>query len=211
MGSLTRTSFSQNKTQRTNKIPEYAKDFRKEWLYIRGINKKCGEFLSKVDFSGDIFNSIKANSIKCHIKKFLKAQERGRLKDISGFYFEYFDVSAIEYLEEQLGEYSDLYVDPDSLEFDQECYDLFIDRHFPGYKEFFELISLINDKIEKEDPIIIFKSDSDSDNDNDNDGDLYVDPDSCEFNQEYYDLFIDRHYPGYKEFLELISLINDEI
>ena len=152
-------------TKRKDKIPEYAKDFRKEWLYIRGINKKCGEFLSKVDFSGDIFNSIKANSIKCHIKKFLKAQERGRLKDISGCSFNHFDVNAIDYLEEQLGEYSDLYVDPYSFEFDQECFDFFIDRQFPGYKEFFELISLINDKIEKEDPIIIFKSDSDTDSD----------------------------------------------
>ena len=171
MGTLTRYSISQNKPQRTNKIPGYAKDFRKEWLYIRGINKKCGEFLTKIDFSGDIFNSIKANSIKCHIKKFLKAQERGRLKDISGFYFEYFDVSNIEVLEEQLGEYSDLYVDPDSFEFNEEYYDLFIDRHFPGCKEFFELISLINDKIEKEDPIFEINRGSDSDRDRDRDSD----------------------------------------
>ena len=169
MGSLSRSSIYQNKTQHTSKIPEYAKDFQKEWLYIIGINKKCEEFLMTLDFGGkrDLFNSIKANSLKCHIKNFLKAQERGRLKDISGFYFKYFDVSNIEVLEEQLGEYSDLYVDPYSLEFDQEYYDLFIDRHFPGYKEFFELISLINDKIKKEDPIIIFKSDSESDSESD--------------------------------------------
>ena len=82
MGSLSRSSISQNKTQHTSKIPEYAKDFRKEWLYIRGINKKCGEFLMTLDFGGDLFKSL-----KCHIKNFLKAQERGRLKDISGFYF----------------------------------------------------------------------------------------------------------------------------
>ena len=168
MGSLSRSSIYQNKTQHTSKIPEYAKDFRKEWLYIRGIDKKCGEFLMTLDIGRrDLFKSIKANNLKCHIKKFLKAQERGRLKDISGFYFKHFDVSNIEVLEEQLGEYSDLYVDPDSFEFNEEYYDLFIDRHFPGYKEFFEFISIINDKIKKEDPIIIFKSDSESDSESD--------------------------------------------
>ena len=166
MGTLTHTLISQNKNQHISKIPEYAKDFRKEWLYIRGIDKKCGEFLMTLDIGRrDLFKSIKANNLKCHIKKFLKAQERGRLKDISGCSFKYYDVSNIDYLEEQLGEYSDLYVDQNSYEFNQEYYDLFIDRHYPGYKEFLGLISLINDKIEKEDPIIIFKSDSDSDSD----------------------------------------------
>ena len=150
--------------KRKYKIPEYAKDFRKEWLYIKGINEKCGNFIGRLNFSRrDMFNSSSANNLKFIIKKFFKDQERGKLKDISGFYFEYFDVSNIECLLEQLGEYSDLYVDPDSLEFDEECFDLFIDSHFPGYKEFLELISLINDKIEKEEPNIIFNSDSDSD------------------------------------------------
>ncbi|CAH3166486.1 unnamed protein product [Porites lobata] len=35
-----------------NKIPEYAKDFRKEWLYIQGINKKCVDLYY---FMGNIF------------------------------------------------------------------------------------------------------------------------------------------------------------
>ena len=59
MGTLTRYSISQNKTQITNKIPEYAKDFRKEWLYIRGIDKKCDEFLMTLDIGGkDLFKSM---------------------------------------------------------------------------------------------------------------------------------------------------------
>ena len=145
-----------DKTQHNNKIPAYAKDFKREWQYIRGINKKCGRFIERLN-GGDIFNSISANNIKRHIKSFLKAQERGRLKDISGFYFEYFDASNFECLLEQMDEFYDLYLDPNCFEF--------IDRHFPGYREFIELISLINDKIEKEEPNIIFNSDSDSDSD----------------------------------------------
>ena len=140
------------------KIPEYAKDFRKEWLYIRGISKKCGKILSKINFDDDdLFNSIKVNNLICHIKKFLKDQERGRLKDISGFYFKYFDVNKIDCLEEKLGKYSYNFLNRDCFNSDQEFFDFFdiiIDIQFPSYKDFFELIKLINDKIEKERPNI---------------------------------------------------------
>ena len=146
--------------KRKNKIPEYAKDFKREWQYIQGINQKCGEFIHRLN-GGDIFNSIPANNIKRHIKSFLKAQERGRLKDISGFYFEYFDASNFECLLEQMDEFYDLYLDPN-------CFEI-IDSHFPGYREFVELIRIINDKIEKEDPI--FKNNIDSDSDSDSDSD----------------------------------------
>ena len=156
-------------TKRKDKIPDYAKDFRNEWLYIRGINKKCGEFITRLNFGRDLFNSPSANNLKKYIRKILRAEELGKIKDISSLIFKYFDASNIECLEEQLDNYTDLYVDPDSLEFDQEYYDLFIDRHYPGFKEFFELINLINDKVKKEEPTfnLIFESDSDSDSDSD--------------------------------------------
>ena len=152
------TEINQKKTY---KIPEYAKDYKNEWLFIRGINKKCGEFVNRLYFGGDLFNSPQANKLKYFIKKFLKYEESGKIKDISGFYFEYFDVNNIECLEEQLGNYCDIYVDPDSLEFDQKYYDFFIDEDYPGFKELLELVSLFNDKIKKEDPT--FDSDCDSD------------------------------------------------
>ena len=75
----------------------------------------------------------------------MKAQEIGRLKDVSSFYLKYYDVNNIDCLAEQLDNYRDLYIDPDSYEFDQECYDLCIDSDYPGFKELFKLISLIND------------------------------------------------------------------
>ena len=148
-------------SQKISKIPEYAKDFRNEWLFIRGINKKCGEFLKTLDFGGNLFNGPQANSFKYFIKKFLKAQEHGRLKDISGFYLKYFDVNNIDCLEEQLDNYRDLYVDPDSYEFDKECYDMCIDIDYPGFKELFKLISLFNDKIKIENPTFNLNFDSD--------------------------------------------------
>ena len=150
-----------------NKIPEYAKDFKREWQYIRGINKTCGIFLNKlekIDRYEDekLFISPIAKQLKYHMKNFLKCLENGKIKDISNFYFKYFDANNIECLEEQLDYYCDLYVDPDSYEFDQEYYDLCIDRDYPGFKELIGLVSSFNDKIKREDPIVIFESDSDS-------------------------------------------------
>ena len=45
-------------------IPDYAKDFEKEYLFIRGINKKCGEFIERLDFGGDLFISSRANKFE---------------------------------------------------------------------------------------------------------------------------------------------------
>ena len=95
LGSLSRSSISKIKTQPTYKIPDYAKDFKNEWLYIRGINKKCGEFINRIDFVSDIFNSPSANCLKKYIRKILRAEEFGKIKDISGLIFKYYDVSNI--------------------------------------------------------------------------------------------------------------------
>ena len=117
---------------------------------MRGINKECGEFIKRLDFGEDIFISSRANSIKYFIGKFLKAQELGYLKDVSGFCLKYYDVNNIDCLEEQLDNYRDLYFDPDSYEFDQEYYDLHVDRAYPGFKELLGLVSLLNDKVKSE-------------------------------------------------------------
>ena len=56
-------------TQIKSKIPDYAIDFRNEYLFIRGIKKTCGEFIKRLDFGGDLFISSQANSLKNFIKK----------------------------------------------------------------------------------------------------------------------------------------------
>ena len=62
-------SANTESTQIKSKIPEYARDYKNEWLFIRGINKTCGEFVKRLDFGGDLFNSSPANRIKYFIKK----------------------------------------------------------------------------------------------------------------------------------------------
>ena len=143
-------------TKRKDKIPDYAKDFRNEWLYIRGINKKCGEFITRLNFGRYLFNSPPANNLMKYIRKILRAEELGKIKDISGLIFKNFDASNIECLEEQLDNYPDLIVDKDSLEIDQEFYDFIIKILYPGFKDFFELINLTNDKVKKEEPTFNF-------------------------------------------------------
>ena len=174
MGSVTHLSIvsgailkSENSSNPKNKIPEYAKNFKKEWLYITGINKKCGEFMKKIDFNSNSFKEVfftsKPKTLISHFKNVLEAQKMGKLQNISDFYFKYFDANNIECLEEQLDNYRDLYVDPGSYVFDEESYELNIDIDFPGFRELFKLICLFNDKIKKEEHIVnIFDSDSDS-------------------------------------------------
>ena len=143
MGSLAPSSNLQNGIKSTNKIPEYARDFSKEWLCIRGLNKDCGRFINSLYFGGKLFKSPIANAIKENIREILRAEECGKIKEISSLVFKYYDVSNIDCLIEQLGNYLELYVDPDSFEFDQEYYDLCIDIDYPGFREFLELIIFI--------------------------------------------------------------------
>ena len=88
MGSLAQSCISK-KTQRPPKIPEYAKDFKNEWLYIRGINKKCGEVkLIIADYITDDFKALVKicytfNELRRHFKNVLEYQKNGKLKNIS--------------------------------------------------------------------------------------------------------------------------------
>ena len=47
MGIVGQTSNYQNCIKKTNKIPEYARDFKNEYLFIRGINKELESFIEK--------------------------------------------------------------------------------------------------------------------------------------------------------------------
>ena len=84
----------------TDKIPEYVKEYKREYQYIRGINKAIS-FMSDImeEDNFDIYKktdshifSNKFDSLIKFIKRFLRATENGKLKDISNFEFGYYDV-----------------------------------------------------------------------------------------------------------------------
>ena len=113
-----------------NKIPEYAREFKNEYLFIRGINNELDNFIIQylLDCS-EIFISRYNDKIKFFIKKFMKAQELNYLKDTSCFKFKECDVENIVFLFER-------------MHFDFEEDDEFVDGYpddYPGYRDFYEL------------------------------------------------------------------------
>ena len=78
---------------------------------------------------------------------------------------------------EQLGDFSDSYVDPVDYEFDSVGFDMFIDSDFPGYKNLVKCIELFHSKFKLvfnwyKYKVIWADSDSDEyDSDSDSDSD----------------------------------------
>ena len=67
-----------------SKIPEYARDFEKEWLFIRGINKEFKYFVDNInDATSGLFQNHRVDRIKKFIKRFDLAQKKGKLNYIS--------------------------------------------------------------------------------------------------------------------------------
>ena len=85
MGILNRTS---NISKSKSKMPDYAKDYKNEYLFIRGIDKTCGEFVKKLG-EEEIFKSPQAHKLMLHINRYLKALQIGYLSDNSEIYYEY--------------------------------------------------------------------------------------------------------------------------
>ena len=139
-------------------IPNYAKNIKKEYIFIIDINKKCENLLKKID-EENVFNSPQSKKLIIYFNKFLIFQELGHFKDISDYYFENEDVNFIVYLERKLEENMDLFFNPDSFKFDQEKYD----NDYTGFKVFFESFEKFKDKIKEKTYDIIFDSDIDSD------------------------------------------------
>ena len=137
-------------------IPNYAKNIKKEYIFIIDINKKCENFLNKID-EENVFNSPQAKKLIIYFNKFLIFQEIGYFKDISNYCFENEDVNFIVYLERKLEENMDLFFNPDSLKFEEEKYE----NDETGFKLFFESFEKFKDKIKEKDINLIFDSDND--------------------------------------------------
>ena len=153
-----------------NKIPEYAKEYRREYQFIRGINKEFKYIKDYMEDCDKEFKSHKLDRIMNFIKIFLRAQERGKLKDISNFEFDYFDIDYIYEIKKDINYYYSII---------QNCYDWSrgvndksLVSRYEIYKHDLELfLSKLNIEIEDTDDDScdsdISFSDSDSDSDSD--------------------------------------------
>ena len=170
LGILAQTSNYQKFIKKTNQIPDYAREYGNDYLFIRGIDT-CFKFFWDNTCKADkgIFQNNRVEIIKKKINKLDQAQRLGYLNDISNMEIDEQDVFYSSSLLEELNDFTDYYVD-DDWEFDQERFDRFVDRDFPGYKNLVECIELFHSKFKMvfdKNKIKIIWPDSDSDSDDD--------------------------------------------
>ena len=184
-----------------NKIPEYARDYKKEYLYIRGLNKEFKYFINKLDdLNNGLFESNISNRIKYNMKRFLRGQEKGKLKDISNLMLPRYDVNNLIFINDQFRMYKirwDFFnPSDDSDDEDDDSDDVDVDvgiddsddeddeddeddgkNVYPGFKEIYDIFKLFFSKIKYEG----CDSDSDSDSDIEDFDIILPDSDSDDF------------------------------
>ena len=139
---------------KNNKIPEYARDYKKEYLCIRGLNKEFEYFTKKLnDLNNGLFETNSTNRIKNFMKRFLRGQENGKFKDIRNFIFPDNILNNIIFINQQFGYYklrydafcdnSDDDSDSDSdSDSDNVCgvREYLVDgKTYPGFIEFYDI------------------------------------------------------------------------
>ena len=151
-----------------NKIPEYATNYKKEYLLIRGLNKEFKYLKNKLDdLNNGLFESNIANRIKYIMKRFLRAQERGKLKDISGLLLPSNIFNNLIFINKQFEFYKlrydafcddDFVYGSDSDSDDDSVGEYLVDgKPYLGFIEFYDIFKIIFSQIKNED------SDSDID------------------------------------------------
>ena len=97
-------------------IPDYAKSFKKEYIFLLGIDESFS-YLNKDLYFNDVENgSLKKrsgwiNKINIQIKKYKEGIDSGILKDLSGEELNFEVFLNIEHIEMIISEYLDCYLD----------------------------------------------------------------------------------------------------
>ena len=179
MGILYHNSASPN-LNKIDKIPEYAQQFRKEWMFIRGVNKEFKYFVDNIDEATSVlFQNHRVARIKKFIKRFLLAQERGRLQDTNNFLLKVYDVDNLIKIDKIFNNfYQFTQYKKDFMEEEYICpypgfddiygdFNLFINKIKISEKVIYSRIaSEIDSDSDSDINVILFNSDSDSDSDN---------------------------------------------
>ena len=163
MGFVGYISNHQNCIKSTNKILEYAMDYKKEYLLIRGINKEFKYFVDNInDATRGLFENHRVERIKYFIKRFLKGQERGKLKDISNFEINNIDVDNLIKIKKNFCNFEQ-YINLCISCYDEE--DLYLIDPYPGFKNIYDDFELLFSKLKIKYEEVCYGSDSDSDSD----------------------------------------------
>ena len=163
-----------------SKIPIYASNFKREYLFIRGLNKYFKCFSKKLDsLNHGLFESNISNTIKKYMKRFLRSQEKGKFNNINNFIIPSYDIDIIRdiiFINEQFELYKIRYDffcdnndnnndDDDDDDDDDDNGEYLVDgKPYPGFKEFYDIFKMIFNQIKFND-YNNYNSDSDSDSD----------------------------------------------
>ena len=121
MGILARSDKISGSTINKYKIPDYARGYKKEYLFI----KEREEF----------YNSYEALKI---ISKIKELKRLGYFNNIRRMKFEIDDVKNIEIIKSEIEEYRDLYCHKYTGKLNKELYNIEADRDNPGFKSFYK-------------------------------------------------------------------------
>ena len=165
---LPQTELIGELTGKKSKIPIYASDFKREYLFVRGLNLYFKCFTKKLDYlNHGLFESNISNKIKKYMKRFLRAQEKGKFNHINNLNSPSYDLDIIRdiiFINEQFENYKrrcicDLSDDSDDSDDDDNGgyggyggYDdwgafLVDSKFFPGFKEFYNIFTKIFDQL----------------------------------------------------------------
>ena len=153
---------------------------KKEYLYIRGLNKEFKYFYNHLDEINDgLFKSKRSDRLCYLIKRFLRGQEKGKLKDISEFEIYEDEVDYFIKIKDRFRCYKIRYNACNGVDSDEDCGDV-NEVVYPGFGYLFNLFEILFNKlnIEYEDryndsdieykmKIELYNSESDDDSDSD--------------------------------------------
>ena len=155
-----------------SKIPLYASNFKKEYLYIRGLNQDLKYFLYKAGLLNQgLFETENSNRIKYNMKRFLRSQEKGKINDISKFKPDYDIIGNFIEVNKHFDLYKyrydyfceigggDVNYDSDGDVVNDDGEYLVDGKPYPGFIEIYDIFKMIFNQIQYED----CESDSDID------------------------------------------------
>ena len=140
-----------------NIIPEYAREHKREYQFIRGINTEFKYFKNKLDnLNNGLFESQIAERIKYFIKMYFRAREKGKLRNISDLELQKEDLDNLLFFVREYVYY-------------KIRYDFFDDdeKPYPGLREFYDATFKFFNEVNSD----CYDSDSDFDSDSDSDSD----------------------------------------
>ena len=161
----------------SSKIPLYASDFKREYLFIRGLNSYFKSFSKKLDLlNHGLFETKLCNDIIKYMKRFLKKQKRGEFNSLDKLVIPSYNNTIMKHIN-FINENVDLY----KIRYDAICENGYISdtdeylvdgKVYPGFELFYDVFKEVINQID----LSSFKFDDDYDDYDDID--IYIDSDS---------------------------------